>query len=211
MDVSILIFYNKDRGYLSQAISSAYGQIFSGTFEVVQQSADLSTSANLNEGIKKCKGKYIKLLCDDDKLTINSIQDLYDKAQEGYDVVCANSLIINNRGIVKDTYSSYIPRDVHILANDNTLHGGTMFYKKDLLYFDETLKFAEEFELHLRLANHGYKFGNVDTFVYQYRLHDNQKSMQGGFTDSKKYLARKRYIRDNIVLKYQGNYKKIIK
>jgi len=209
MDVSILLFYNKDRGYLNEAIKSAAAQEFGGTFEIITQCAFQSTSKNINQGVNKCSGKYIKLLADDDIMEPNCIQDLFNKAEQGFDIVCAGAKHIDATGNVIDIFMSYIPRDVRTLALDNTLHGATMLYRRELLYLNETLNFGEEFDYHLRMADLGYKFGLCKSFVYKYRLHDNQKSMQGGFTDGQIYIKRKREIRSTIVERYENNTKQI--
>lgn len=212
MDVSILLFYNEDRGFLNDAIKSAAAQEFDGSFELIVHQGNFGVSKNINDGLKKCSGQFIKLLGEDDVMLPNCIQDLFDRAKVGFDVVCSNA--INWFDSHEEIYWSSIPPTVSHLAQDYSMHGGTVLYRRQSLIdvggFDETLQFGEEFDLHLRLASAGYRFGYVDKVVYKYRIHKNMKSMQGGFADSTKYIERKRYILHNIVFKYQDIKMKIV-
>ena len=212
MDVSIIIPYNKDRGWLHEAVRSAENQEFSGTFEVIKQKGPFNSATNLNNGILKAKGKYIKKLDEDDVLPPDSIQLLYDKIIQGYDVVCSNAMTF--QGKHKKTEKSYIPDYVWQMARDYKIHGGSTLYSKAALNkigcFDQTLWTGEEYDLHLRLAMFA-RWGYIDEVTYFYRKHENQKSMQGGFKDSQRYIDRKRFIRNRITIKYDHCYKKIVK
>lgn len=212
MDVSVILFYNVNRGWLKYAVKSYEKQIFSAQSEIVIIHKDQPTAKNANEGLRQAKGKYIKFLHEDDQLLPTCLQTLYDKAAEGFDVVCANAIQINPERETQIVKSRLSPTVSH-MAQDYGIHGGTVLYRRAMLEvvggIDESLEFAEEFDLHLRLAMAGYKFGYVDREVYLYRLHDNQKSMQGGYRDGEKYVYRKRYILHNVVEKYQGNHQLI--
>ena len=197
MDVSVILFYNVNRGFLDKAIKSYHDQVFTGTSELVIIHADRSISENLNEGIRQAKGKWIKILAEDDQLLPNCLQDLFDKAEEGYDVIFANAENQKEDGTI-EVQRSFIGMTVGQMAEDYGLHGGTGLYRREMLEavggFDETLLFAEEFDLHMRLALNGYKFGYLDKSIYRYRIHSHQKSMQGGYSDSEAYIARYRYV-----------------
>lgn len=212
MDVSVILFYNVNRGYLKYAVKSYGRQIFSGKSELIVIHKDQPTAKNANEGLKRAKGKYVKFLHEDDQLLPTCLQTLYDKAAEGFDIVCANAIQINPEKETQIVKSRLSPTVSH-MAQDYDIHGGTVLYRRAMLEvvggIDERLRFAEEFDLHLRLALAGYRFGYVDKEVYLYRLHDYQKSMQGGFRDGQAYLERKRYILHNVVERYQGNQTKI--
>lgn len=211
MDVSVILFYNVNRGFLDKAINSYYNQIFSGKSELVIVHRDKSTASNVNEGIRQAKGKYIKLLGEDDELTPNCLQDLFNKAEEGFDVVCSNAKNIRDDQV--DIFKSFIGMTVSQMAEDYGIHGGTVLYRKSALIgvggMDESLLYAEEFDLHLRLAMQGCAFCYTDKITYCYRIHDHQKSMQGGYQDGEAFKIRFRYIRD-LKLKY-FNCDKIVK
>lgn len=205
MDVSIIIPYKSDRGWLEEAYNSAKRQKFTGTFEVIKQQGPYNSATNLNNGIKKAKGTFIKKLDEDDYLPTNSIQRLYNKAIKGYDIVCSKALNIYPEEGFRQ-FNSIIPANVSQLALSNTIHGGSTLYRKSSLIkaglLDENLWTGEEFELHLRMAAAGYSFGYTGFVTYFYRIHNNQKSMQGGWVSSEDYLKRKKYIHHNIVLNY---------
>ena len=82
--VTIIIPYNKDRGWLNEAIESVNNQTYRGEIELILSQSDNGVSYNLNEGIRQATGDYIKYLCDDDRLTPNSILDSINSIQ-GFD------------------------------------------------------------------------------------------------------------------------------
>lgn len=176
IDVSIIIPYNIDRGFLKSAIYSSRHQAFTGKFEVIIQHGNFSVSKNINDALKKAKGKYIKLCAEDDILFLNCLHFLFNKAESGnYDLVCANAI---NKGDFKEyTVKSSIPEKVCDLAFQNTIHGLTVLFKrKSLPDFCEDLCTGEEYDIYLKMASNGCKFGYVDETVGVYRLHELQKS-----------------------------------
>ncbi|MGV7234742.1 MAG: glycosyltransferase family 2 protein, partial [Nitrosomonadaceae bacterium] len=199
----------------NDAIESAENQTMAAQdYELIVQHDDLSTSANLNAGIERCNGDYIKLLADDDSLTPNSIEDLYNYAVDGdYDVVYANAVNFNDVETVE--YRPNWFRTISHLADENPIHGGTTLYKKQALIdvggFNESLNWGEEFELHLRMADAGKKFGYLNEFVYFYRMHDKQKSAgaYGGGTQGKDYLLKRFKCIEDIRRGYRNNLKRV--
>lgn len=179
MDISIIIPYKENRGYLNEAIHSAENQDFKGTYEVIKVHSDLSLSKNVNIGLKKAKGKYIKLLHDDDMLTEDCLSTLFNAIGD-YDWICADAI---NFEIGNDNqyFKSELPKTIHELCMYNSIHGGTVMYKKDVLLtlggFDAELWTGEEYELHLRLLDNYHKPTYVNKVVYWYRIHQYQKSI----------------------------------
>ena len=63
IDVSVIIPYHQDRGYLFDAIESYEAQEFTGTSELIlSHNPTFSQGQNINAGLKKANGKYIKIL-----------------------------------------------------------------------------------------------------------------------------------------------------
>lgn len=215
LDVSVILFYREDRGWLDEARASVEAQSFNGNMELVEIHGNRSTSANLNEGIRQAKSRYVKYLCDDDLLVPHSLQKLFDEISKGFDVVCAGAINFNEHTGETSVYYSQVPQTVFELADLNTIHGGTTMYRRDALLqiglFNESLKYGEEYDLHLRMAAAGMRFGCVDEIVYMYRVHDQMKSMQAKVNDGDAYIARKREIINSIQSKYFGSQQPIKK
>ena len=178
--VSIIIPYNRDRGYLSCAIKSIMEQNYEGEYEIIPSHSNNTVGYNLNRGIEKAKGDYVKYLCDDDMLTPWSISESV-RAMEGNDFIHGKAVSFNDNG----NESIWIPPNpipaLEEMLEKNTIHGGTLMYRRDVFdrvgYFDESLDCAEEYEFNLRCLSKDMKLGYCDNFLYLYRRHENQKSL----------------------------------
>ena len=188
VDVSVIIPYHKDRGYLFDAIESYESQEFTGTSELIlSHNSTFSQGQNINAGLAQVKGKYVKILHDDDLLTPNCLQDLFDKAeQEQADVVFADAINFHSDGGVSFEkegilISNFTNISLDTLLESNFIHGGTTFYRTDMLIelggFDESLWTAEEYEFHLRCLHQGYKFVYLPEIVVNYRVWPGSKSI----------------------------------
>jgi GT2 family glycosyltransferase len=179
--VSIIIPYSVDRGYLNEAIESVKNQTYTN-IELLIQNDNVNVSTNINNGIKRAKGEYIKYLCEDDYLTPNSITDSV-KAIQGNDFIHGVSYNVKGRLIEKQT-----PRIKHPSLNEmllsNVIHGGTLMYHRSVFdkigLFDESLTCAEEYDVNLRCLANGLKLGYTDAILYNYRRHSAQKSLGQG-------------------------------
>ena len=212
MKVSVIIPYNKDRGFLSQAVASVENQLWftmNEDYELIVEYGDCGVSTNINNALKKCKGEYIKLCGEDDLLTPNCLKDLYTFAvQHDLDFVCANAINFQEDG-TETVIKSFIPRTVNDLAMNNPFHGGTLLYRRTALpVWDESMWTAEEYEISLKMAAAGCKFGYLDSVVFRYRLGEQQKSGVYWQTDPDTKLYRFEYI-EQLQGRYLGNMKPI--
>lgn len=177
MDITIIIPFDKDRGFLNEAVKSAENQVFNGNYEIITAGSPLSQAKNINIALKKARGKYIKILHEDDRLTEDCLQVLFDNVEDN-DFICANA---QNFGNNCEIFKSECPANLQTFVFYNTIHGGTTMYRKDMLKevggYDTSLWTGEEYELHLRLLSKGYKLGYVNATVYEYRIHPDQKSL----------------------------------
>ena len=179
--VSIIIPFKTDRGWLSEAVESVQNQTHKD-IELILSQSDNGVSYNINKGIEKAKGEFIKWLPEDDLLTPNCIEDSL-KAIKGYDFIHGKAFNFNTRSPYKN--NTHTPRIKYPSLNDmlkyNVIHGGTMFYRKECFdkfgLFDESLWTGEEYDLHLKFLSQGARIGYVDKIVFKYRLHDFQKSI----------------------------------
>lgn len=172
--ISIIIPYNRDRGYLRNAIESIESQ--SIQHEIIKVHADRPVSVNFNAGLKLAKGEFCKFVCEDDMMAPNGLRYLL-KGIENYDWCYANAIQWEGGG-------SWIYKpDEHTLSANiikNRIHGGTTLYKTELLReiggMDETLWTGEEYDMHLKLWTLGYIPKYIDAEVYIHRLWSGQKS-----------------------------------
>lgn len=180
--VSIIVPYKEDRGWLQQALASIELQDYKGEIEVILSQSDNRVGYNLNRGIEKATGEYIKYLCDDDWLPSNSIT-LSVIAMKGVDFIHGNAYNVFDN--VKQLQKPRKPYPtLQDMIQNNIIHGGTLMYRKDVFdrigLFDENLDCGEEYEFNLRCLKHGMKLGYCMKPLYFYRRHKKQKSLGKG-------------------------------
>jgi glycosyltransferase involved in cell wall biosynthesis len=198
--VSIIIPYVEDRGYLYEAINSIYSQTYEGKIEVILSQSKHRVGHNLNQGIKKAKGDFIKYLCDDDLLTRNSIADSVN-AMKGVDFIHGKAVEFNKYNQTR----LFIPKikypTLEHMIKQNIIHGGSLMYRRDVFerfgLFDEKLTTGEEYDFNMKILSQGAKIGYCDETLYLYRRHDEQKSLGVKSNQKKRQLIidkiRKRY------------------
>lgn len=188
--VSIIIPFKEDRGWLNNAIDSVYLQTYKGQIELIESKSDGNVSYNLNQGIKKATGEYVKYLCDDDLLTPNSIEDSV-RAMEGNDFI--HGLAINRfTSGDKIQKPRLIQPTLVDMLESNVIHGGSLMYRRDVFerfgLFDETIRSAEEYEFNMRIMQAGCKLGYCNEILYIYRRHDEQKSLGKGIDQAERAI-----------------------
>lgn len=193
--ISVIIPYIEDRGYLNEALRSLHNQSYDN-FEIVFAHGDNLQGKNINAGLVRARGEYIKILHDDDMLPLNSLRDLR-RGIEGFDWVCGDMETFGTpEWCDPQAYTGRIPA-LSMMLNKNQIYGGTTMYRKDVLKavegYDEKLWTGEEYDLHLRLLKGGYKCNYIHKIVHRYRLHQINKSYN--LTHGKKQ-ERKEYIKE---------------
>lgn len=199
--VSVIIPMNKDRGFLERAKQSVINQNYT-KIELIISKSKRNVSFNINRGAEKASGKYVKYLSEDDTLTENSIKDSVDAMEKfGYDFLHGNAY--NHHPTITDKFVPGIknPTIKQLRDVDWIMHGGTNFYRKSIFdsgfRFDETITCAEERDFHLKLLVNGFKLGYVNSFLYNYFYHPEQKSLGKGVDQNKrrvqKRMIKKRY------------------
>lgn len=218
-EVSVIISAHKDRGFLDECIQSVLAQKFSLPYQIILSSdgnselksyADkygiefvLSGKGNhstaLNHAVSVAEGEWIKEVHDDDLLTPNSLQSLWDA--RGGDIVYANA-----RNLIKGVGRAYrSPRMVDLSTfypkMTNPIHGGTLMFRRDTFLriggFDPKLEYAEEYEFYFNLLSKGCTFRYCDSVVAVYRVHRDRQTQS--FTP-----AIQRQIKHYIEKKYEG-------
>jgi len=192
--VSVIIPYNRDRSFLKEAIQSVDDQIYHN-IELILSESPGSVGYNLNRGIEKAKGKFIKYLCDDDLLPYDSIENSISAFANGVDFIHGTACNFWPDG-KSDIYTpDYFNPTLEQMLSKNVIHGGTLMYRREVFekygMFDETLWTGEEYEFNLRILAAGARLGYCEKPpLYFYRRHAAQKSL--GNTSSE--YQRKRAI-----------------
>lgn len=204
--VSIIIPYNKDRGYLAQAIESVENQTYEN-IELILSNSDDTVGVNINNGIRVSSGIYIKYLSEDDILPENSIKDSVNALLfRDFDFIHGNCENFFDDGSVELHIPSVINPNKDNLIENNVLHGGSLMYHKRVFekygLFDEDLWTAEEFEFNLRILSQGAKIGYCNNVLYRYRRHESQKSIATGALDTK-YQIKRIEVKEAIKNKYR--------
>lgn len=203
-DVTVIIMCHKESDYINECIKSVLAQNFKGSLEIILASdgceklvkyADTyniifnlsekkgknnSCSKNINDAVSIATGKFIKIIAYDDFLPESSLRDLYNKAdQEKLDFVYANAYEYYNNSKIVEYKPPFKNIDFEKQLEKNVIHGGSILFKRiDFLEvggFDESLEYAEEYDFYFKLLKVGKKFGYLDSFVYYYRRHKDQK------------------------------------
>ncbi len=206
--VDIIIYYNKDRGFLDQAIESVERQIESG-FKVKLTEIEgpgRSAAENLNEGIRRTSGEFVKYLSEDDILPPDSVVHSLTAFKPGVDFIHGKALNFYTHGRVTVHSPGFVEPTIEQLTRPQSrffIHGGSLMYRRSVFekigLFNESLSCAEELEFNLRALAAGLKIGYCDAVLYNYRRHALQKSLGTGVDQ----MARKIII-DSIKKQYRN-------
>lgn len=203
--VTIIIPYNVDRGWLHEAIASVKNQTYKGEIQLLLEHSDNTVGYNINRGLEKATGKYVKYMAEDDFLTPDCVEKcVYFLERTKNRWMHANSNIIWMQR--KPTDHNYITVQVppfktitrEMILQQCMIHGGTVMYETSLFreigLFDETLRTAEEYEFYLRLYKANIKPGYLNEIVFNYRRHELQKSL--GNKDAEYQAWRKSVVKE---------------
>ena len=158
--VSIIIPSIPERKkYIERAIQSVKAQTYKNTeiISIIDKSITANQARNL--GIKKAKGDYIAFLDDDDIWLSTKIEKQIKAMNKNPNAVLVSSFSIDLR------YGYFIDRPPLEATKEDIKRSlrysstSTYLAKKDILEkiggFDESLPSAQEYELALRLLDHG--------------------------------------------------------
>ena len=174
--VTVIIPYNRDRGWLKEAVES----VPEGVQLLISQ-GEGNWPENFNKVLDQATGDYIKWLHEDDMLTPNSIADSIEAIEsQGVDFIHGEAVeIYMNSGRPTKRYKPAIEKPtVADLLKRNIIHSATLMYKREVFEkfkMDETLNTAEEFEFNLRCLKAGMKIGYCAKPLAFYRRHKEQK------------------------------------
>jgi glycosyltransferase involved in cell wall biosynthesis len=153
-----------------------------------KNSSNLKLIKTLNKGIELSKGEYIARMDADDISMPNRIetQIKYMLLNKNVDI-CGSNLIFISKDGKRLGVSNYPTNDIDIKMNllfSNPIAHPTVIYKKHIIHklgkYNEPFNNIEDYELWLRASNKCI-FYNIKEPLLQYRLHDNNISLQGQF------------------------------
>lgn len=174
--VTVIIPFNKDRGWLSDAISSVPKDV-----QLLLGKGDGNWPENFNKVLPQAEGDFIRYLHEDDMLSPNCIEDSLETFERtGADFIHgqAEEFYVNKSD--KHIYTPAIKQPtLQDMLIRNYLHSATIMYRKEVFEkigtFDETLWTAEEYEFSLRCLKNGLKLGYCPSVLAFYRRHPQQK------------------------------------
>ena len=199
--ISIVIPFKEDRGYLLEALESVWNQTYKDYEILIQYSAN-SSGYNMNQGIKRAKGKYIIYLCEDDLLTTESLQDRFDFMEANdFDIIHSRGFHLYPDGRTKPYGMTNPYTQFNSCLVSNGIMGGSTMYRAEMLKKEgwDDIWTACEWSTHLKLLHKGYKLGFLDKFTYLYRRHSGQKSI-GNM--SNEYQAKREKTKEEIRCQY---------
>ena len=174
--VTVIIPYNKDRGWLSDAIASVPEDV-----QLLLSKGDGTWPENFNKVWNQVEGKYVRWLHEDDMLTPNCIEDSVNALKsQNVDFIHGNAIEVS-MGSGKRV--EWHPRLLYPTWKDimikNTIHQATLMYRREVFekigLLDSSLNTLEEFEFHLRCLKAGMRIGYCNAFLGIYRRHPKQK------------------------------------
>ena len=163
---------------------------FSNRIKIISKSNGGTASA-LNVGFKAMKGEWFKWLSADDSLYPSAIAELISEVNKlenkTKSILYSNYDIINSEGkkirqFIEPNYNQLNSFDFNVVLLDHYIGNGTtsLIHKSALDEyggFDETIGFAEDYELWLRFCLiYNCRLHLVQKILARYRVHDTQLS-----------------------------------
>ncbi|MEK3735279.1 MULTISPECIES: glycosyltransferase family 2 protein [Paenibacillus] len=205
--VTIVIpFYNCP--YIQEALESAIHQTYPAVEIIVvddgsTRHADLiapythrvyylgkangGTAHALNHGFRHASGEYIAWLSSDDKFEPHKIErQMAFMLTHGLDVSYTAFSVIDQHSRITDPYRPAPMAGMadlcRQLSYSNPINGCTVIAKKEWIagvgMFNDHLPFTHDYDLWIRLAINGAKFGYMPDCLTKYRVHEQMGTIQ---------------------------------
>lgn len=156
--------------------------------ELIETPKNTGVSPNINRGIKKASGEWIKIVSGDDKLFSNAITDYVDYILDKPECsICFakfhfwgddSELVQYYKDIYEKNYYPYLKADWKRqwkrIQKTLFVPGPGLFYKRKLLEevggFDERFPFADEYPITYNILEKGYRIYFIDKELYDYQI-----------------------------------------
>lgn len=177
-NVTVIIPYNKDRGWLKEAVESVPNDV-----QLILSQGEGNWPQNFNKALHQAEGAYIKYLHEDDILSPNCIRDSVKAIEDqGVDFVHGNAIQLSMRTGNKIPFKPTITHPTfQNLLTKNVIHSATLMYRREVFQkvglFNEDNKYKafEEYEFNLRCLQAGMRIGYCDSVLACYRKHPQQQ------------------------------------
>lgn len=186
-----IIFVNDGSPDDVESICLAYKEKYPNNIKYVKQ-ANAGLSAARNTGLKEVEGKYVSFLDSDDKISRNTLKEVYDFFEEHYDEIDFVTMNVEffegKTGGHPLNYAVQGDRVVDVVEGWQDLHIqiASCFLKQEVFTergygFNPVIRrFAEDMELLGRLILDTMKYGTVSRPTYYYR----KRKTGGSIVDS---------------------------
>ena len=135
---------------------------------------------SLNRGIKFSKGKYINWCSYDDYFHVDKIKTQYQEIKNLDNTVVSCNTFVKYEGLKffrKQNYD-FLEKNKDALIYKDKFSGGSFLIPRSLFqkcgYFNETLRFVQDYDLWLRWYDYNVKFRNVKNYLFYSRVHVEQ-------------------------------------
>ena len=183
---------------------------------LVTSDSNTGIPANLNRGVDKANGKWIKCIAGDDILADDCLTELinfiYSQKDDvrilSADIIIFSGKSVNNGQIKRNPYTRFCSMEssakdqYEMLLRTNMVFAQAMIIRRDLLIalngFDEKYRLLEDWPLWIKATSAGYKIYYLNKPLVFYRFHENNLSL----TTNKNYLY---HPINKLVLKFKEN------
>lgn len=172
---------------------------------IINNNLNVGLTKSLNKGLIEAKGEYVARM-DADDISLPERLDIQRRfLDENKNIVCVGSgaIIINSLGKttgLKSPISNPELLKFYMILKNQIMHPSVMFRKKiiqQLGGYDESIKYAQDYNLWSKLLSHGYKVDNIGKPLLRYRLHE--KSITQGNKKGEAYKSATEITYSNIL------------
>jgi glycosyltransferase involved in cell wall biosynthesis len=206
----IMPAYNAEK-FIKQSIASVLSQTFKGFELIVVDDGSIDSTKKIvksfkdkriiyiyqkNQGVSAARNNAIKIsksdwlaFLDSDDVWIEDTLESFSEFIDGFDLIIGEYAYLGTKidtpaydlsGLKMDKKSIF-----NKLINGNFIGIGSLAFRKNIIdkYFDEKIKFAEDYKLWLKLVLKSEKIKIIDKVLYHYRVHELSALQNTDFKD----------------------------